>query len=121
MKSFGLGNCVLGVVFAIPVLAGCGGSQTLIAAPGGAQQSVRNSLPFSAAQGDVVAGAKDDDSPSWMAPDAHAQDLLYVTNTKTVTVYSYPRVSWKGSYASGIYLQVNASIKRGRVHHELGL
>ncbi len=33
---------------------------------------------------------------SWMAPDAKSKNLLYVTDVKTVTVYSYPRGRLEG-------------------------
>ncbi len=37
------------------------------------------------------------DRPSSMAPDAQAQDLLYVSDVRTVTVYSYPRGKFEGT------------------------
>jgi hypothetical protein len=36
-----------------------------------------------------------------MAPDAQAQDLLYVTNSKTITVYSYPGGKLEGQLKFG--------------------
>lgn len=38
---------------------------------------------------------------SWMAPDAAGQDLLYVANVKTITIYSYPRGKLEGSLRFG--------------------
>ena len=39
---------------AVIVLTGCGGSQALIGAPGAAQPSVRQSLPFPDASSDAI-------------------------------------------------------------------
>lgn len=38
-----------------------------------------------------------DNGSSWMAPEAVAQDLLYVANSTTVTVYSYPKGNLLGT------------------------
>jgi hypothetical protein len=97
LKSAGLGNYALGVVSAVSLLAGCGGSQALIAAPGAAQPSVRQSLPFPAARPDSVASSRNDGGQSWMVPDAKARDLLYVSNVSTVTAYSYPQGKLEGT------------------------
>jgi len=58
------------------MLAGCG-SQPSIGLPQSVTQQSHN--------------APDNDGASWMAPDAASQDLLYVTDVRTVTVYSYPQ------------------------------
>jgi len=69
---------VLSICAAAALLAGCGGSQPPIGAPGAIPQS-------------RVIGAHSDHSASWMAPGAAKDDLLYITNHDTVTVYSYPK------------------------------
>jgi hypothetical protein len=58
------------------MFAGCGGSQPPISALGTVPQN-------------FIAGATPGES--WMLPEAQTQDLLYVANSTTVTVYSYPR------------------------------
>lgn len=70
------------------VLAGCGGSQAPIGAPGAVPQSA--ALHSRSAQGE-------DRSGSWMAPDAASQDLLYVTDLQEVRVFSYPRGRYEGT------------------------
>src|SRR5580700_2647739 len=76
--SFHLSSCV-----AAAMLAGCGGSQPPIGAPGAALQS-------------SAIGTQVDHGGSWMAPEAKSEDLLYVGNTQGgpsgtgyITVYSY--------------------------------
>ena len=65
------------------LLAGCGGSHSLIGAPGAMPQSP--ALQSQSAQ-------RDDHSGSWMLPGAKAEDLLYVSNEgHTVKVYTYPK------------------------------
>jgi hypothetical protein len=72
-SRYGLGICV-----AVAMLAGCGGSQPPIGALGAMPQS--------------RAGATHDaHSGSWMLAEALSEDLLYISNVYTVTVYSYPR------------------------------
>ncbi len=78
MRSLGLGRYALSSCAAAALLAGCGGSQPSIGAPG--------ALPLSPAIGQYADG-----SGSWMLPEAKGEDLLYVSNVYTVTVYSYPR------------------------------
>jgi hypothetical protein len=93
MKSLGLSRyaLVMGVVSAM--LAGCRGSQPPIGAPGTMPQSSAQSLPF--AQRDAIA-AHDGSNSSWVAANAVAQDLLYVSDVRTVTVYSYPEGNFMG-------------------------
>jgi hypothetical protein len=115
MQSFGLSNYALGVVFAIALLAGCGGSQALIGAPAAVpQQSVRQSLPFQAMRDHAIA-AQDDKEPSWMAPDAKSKDLLYVSNTNTVTIYSYPHGKLEGRIRFGFVPVGECVDKKGDV------
>jgi hypothetical protein len=70
------------------MLAGCGGSQPPIGAPG--------ALPQSRAM--TMYGGNDQ---SLALPDAHGRDLLYVTGYPSTTLYTYP----KGEFIST--LQVN--------------
>ena len=60
------------------MLAGCGGSQPPIGAPGAAPQS-------------RAVAAHADGGGSWMLPEAKRDDLLYVTNNYDVSIYSFPR------------------------------
>jgi hypothetical protein len=91
MKVLELSRYALCISTAIAMLAGCG-SQAPIGAPGAMAQS-----PAIATHADR--------SGSWMAPDAQAQDLLYVSNVHNVTVYSYPKGDLigklKGFYVTG--------------------
>jgi len=66
------------------MLAGCGGSQTPIGAPG--------AMP----QGPAVAthGAH---GRSWMLPEAKSEDLLYVATGDNVYILSYPHGKLVGS------------------------
>src|SRR5579871_2302761 len=77
MKGLGLGRNALCSCVAAAVLTGCGGSQPPIAAMG--------AMPQSSA---AVTQAKH--RGSWMLPEAKNDDLLYVSNSYTVTAYSYP-------------------------------
>lgn len=78
MKSPRLSRYTLSISVAAALLAGCGGSQSPIGAPGAIPQSHSFSVHF-------------DHKGSWMAPGAPKDDLLYITNHDTVTVYSYPK------------------------------
>jgi hypothetical protein len=77
----------LSICVAAAMLAGCGGSQTLIGAPGAMPQSV---APQSQS-------TQCDDRESWVAPEAGSQDLLYVSDLQQVFVYSYPRGKYEGT------------------------
>jgi hypothetical protein len=60
------------------LLAGCGGSQPPIGAPGAMPQRRAATTPANRAE-------------SWMLPEAKSEDLLYASNTSNeVFVYSYP-------------------------------
>jgi hypothetical protein len=87
MKSLDFGRCALGISVAAEMLAGCGGSQPPIPAPGVMPQS-------SAIAAHVERGK------SWMLPEAKSEDLLYASNADAgsssdnhggVLVYAYPR------------------------------
>src|SRR5579871_1523245 len=80
MKSLDFSLYALSISVAAAMLAGCGGSQPLIGEPGAmAQSEVQPSI-----------SVQRDADGSWMVPDATRQDLLYIANSTTVTVYSYP-------------------------------
>jgi hypothetical protein len=83
-------------ICAAAVMSSCGssGSPLLFAPPATGWSSP--------AQGSVATSngnltARSDQSGSWMAPDAKEQDLLYVSNATTVTVYSYPQGKLEGT------------------------
>jgi sugar lactone lactonase YvrE len=79
MKSFSLSSYAITGGVALALLAGCGGSQSLIGAPRAPQLTVRQSLPLPAASGDAS-------SPQYKT----SGPLLYVSNdgeAHNVTVY----------------------------------
>jgi hypothetical protein len=69
---------------AAALLAGCGGSQPPIGAPGAMPQSRAATSPAP-------------HSGSWMLPEAGSQSLLYVSDFDAVRVFSYPRGKYEGS------------------------
>jgi hypothetical protein len=91
MRIWDFSRSAFGSCVAAAMLAGCGGSQPPIGAPGAMAQTA-------ALQGQA---AQRNDSGSWMAPDAASQDLLYVSDTHTVTVYSYPKGKLEGTIRFG--------------------
>lgn len=66
---------ILGLI-AIAAFAGCGGPQT-------------PTTPFAQQNAPATVGASR--ARSWMLPEAKNDDLLYVANVYTITVYSYPK------------------------------
>jgi hypothetical protein len=68
-------HSMLGIV-AMAAFAGCGAPQTSVT------PSVQQNPPI--AQGSGLAR-------SWMLPEAKSEDLLYVANVYTITVYSWPK------------------------------
>ena len=78
MKSSAFSRYALNSCLAAGLLAGCGGSQPPIGAPGAVAQT--STLATHADRG-----------TSWMLPEAKSENLLYVTNLRDVTVYSYPQ------------------------------
>lgn len=68
----------LSVSAASALIAGCGGLQPPIREPGVMMPQTHSFTAHS------------DRNGSWMAPAAAKDDLLYITNRDTVTVYSYP-------------------------------
>ena len=89
---YALTGCV-----AAAMLGGCGGSQSPIPAPGvasgSAAQQVLNARSFGSplALRNIAEAAQRDRGQSWMLPETKTDDLLYISNVYTVTVYSYPR------------------------------
>ena len=80
MKSFDLGRSALSSCAVLALLAGCGGSQPPIGAPGGMSQS-------------RAIATQAGDGRSWMLPEAKKENLLYVVDkgANDVFVYSYPK------------------------------
>ncbi|MGP8101891.1 MAG: hypothetical protein ACLQHL_14220 [Candidatus Cybelea sp.] len=77
MKSQQLSRFALSACAAVAMLAGCGGSQPPIGAPGPMPQT-------------IAIATHTDHRKSWMLPEAKAEDLLYVTDYGVgVIVYSY--------------------------------
>jgi len=78
MKPSALSCLALSILAAAAVLAGCGGSQPRIGAPGAMPQSP--AIMQHAERGG-----------SWMLPEAKSEDLLYVTSLPDLTILSYPQ------------------------------
>ena len=86
----------------VAVLAGCGGSQPPIGAPG--------AMPQSAA----IAGHTSRDG-SWMLPEAKNHDLLYVSKLKKIIIYSYPSAKVVGNLTGFVDASGLCSDHRGDV------
>ena len=87
MSRSDLSRYVLAISAAGAMLAGCGGSQPPIGAPGAIRQGL--AIPTHTAHG-----------KSWMLPEAKSEDLIYVTNgCGGVCVLTYPQGSLVGSLA----------------------
>lgn len=100
MIRFRFGRCVLGLLAATAMLAGCGGGVPP------AQQSAGNSESAAQLRARAITGAprdvrsfRPDRGHSWMDPDAKKVALLYVADeaTNDVYVYSYPAGKLKGT------------------------
>jgi len=99
MILLGFGRITLCICVAAAILGGCGGSQPPIGAPG-----VMPQLPGTATHG-----------TSWMLSEAKSKDLLYVTDVRAVTVYSYPKGKVEGKL-KGFYIAYGACAdKKGDV------
>ncbi len=81
MKSLDLSRYALCSCAAAAMLAGCGGSQPPIGAPG--------TMPQTAAQ--QSRSAQRYDGASWMAPEAKSENLMYITDGDSVVVLTYPK------------------------------
>lgn len=86
MRTLALSRDALCSLVAAALLAGCGGAQPPIAALGASPQSP--AIAAHAARGG-----------SWMLPEAKSEDLLYVSTSGGVSVFSYPRGKLEGSLA----------------------
>jgi hypothetical protein len=94
MKNVDFGRCALGICLAAAMLAGCGGSQPPIGAPGAMAQN-------------RAAAAHPDHSGSWMLPEAKSEALLYLSagqggESGFVKVFSYPQGKLVGT-VTGLY------------------
>lgn len=78
----------------LPLLACCSVSLFAIALPG-CSNSEPWLLPVTGASRSMPDASRR--APSWIAPDAASQDLLYVSDVSTVTVYSYPKGKLEGT------------------------
>jgi hypothetical protein len=78
MKSVDFGRYALCSCVAVALLAGCGGSQPPIGAPGAVLQT--SAVATHAERG-----------KSWMAPEAKSEDLLYISDYYGVHAYSFPK------------------------------
>ena len=88
---------------AVAMLAGCGGSQPPISAPGAMPQT--SALATHAERGG-----------SWMAHDAKSKDLLYVPAGPNVYVFSYPQGKHAGTFSGfNIALSACTNNKKGDV------
>src|SRR5579863_884632 len=85
----GLPFCV-----ALALLAGCSGAQS----PAGIPDTLHSD---SASRGAAMSLAQNR-AVSWMAPEAKNENLLYVSNVSSVTVYAYPSGTLVGTLA-GLY------------------
>ena len=61
------------------------------------------------------AAVRQDGEPSWMAAEAQAQDLLYVSNVHDVTVYSYPQGKLEGKLNGFYYALGDCVDKAGNI------
>ena len=95
MKSLGFGRCALCNCAAAAMLAGCGGLQPPIGAPGARPQT--RAIATQAERGG-----------SWMAAEAKSDNLLYIANYGGgVEIYSYrpARLKYVGYLATPLYAQ----------------
>jgi hypothetical protein len=89
---------------------GCCPSTTVQEAVGGSYvaQAAADFGPLTS----VHVDERSDPAGSWISPDSVTEDLLYVTDVKTVTVYSYPQVNWKVNLRAFIRRPASVSIKK---------
>ena len=84
MRISDFSRYAIGFFVTAAMLAGCGGSQPPIGAPGAMPQS-------------RAIATHADRSGSWMLPEAQTQDLLYVTDYTYVKVFTYPQLKQAGT------------------------
>ena len=107
MKSFGLGTYALSGGVAVALLAGCGGSQPPIGAPGAMPQT-------------SAIATHADRGKSWMLPEAKGEDLIYaVGGCGGTCILSYPGGKVVGAitgYDGGAYESADCSDAKGNVY-----
>lgn len=96
MKVLGLVFCVFVLCSTVVMLVGCstGGAVTGPAQNGAPSRSIRGPLgvaSLAATRATAASREQTNRGASWMAPEARNDDLLYISNAYTVTVYSYPK------------------------------
>jgi hypothetical protein len=96
MKNITHGRRALSLGAAAALLAGCGGSQPPIGAPGAVPQS--RAIATHAERGG-----------SWMLPEAKGEDLLYISNYSNVLVFAYPQGKLVGTL-KGFYSAVGECV-----------
>jgi hypothetical protein len=111
MRFLGFGPYPLSACAAAAMLAGCGGSQPSIGAPGAMPQT--SAIATRAERG-----------KSWMLPEAKNEDLLYVTipgesSSGTVEIFSYPAGNQVGELS--LYASELCSDTAGNVFITQGL
>ncbi len=100
MNSLSRSRCALCVSIVTALLAGCGGSQPPIGAPGAIPQSLAIAQETNRTDARTPLGATAESrvpNRSWMSPNTQSQDLLYVTDASYVSVYSYPQGTLVGA------------------------
>lgn len=124
MRTSDFARYAIGLCAASAILAGCGGGvQSQPAPPGAFQQGATQSrfgqpfgrrLSASDAASSIVVSGLQTREPSWMLPEARAEQLLYVTNyyTNIVRVYSYPAGKLVGSLTTDIVAPVGACVDK---------
>ena len=93
MSFLKIGRCVLALC-AVAEIASCGRSQVPVASPEVLRGGVSVNL---APPARLHAAAVAREEPSSMSPSVASQDLLYVSDARTVTVYSYPQGKLEGT------------------------
>ena len=107
MRIQDLGRHALTSCVAIAMLAGCGGSQPPIGAPGAMPQS-------------GTSATRATHGKSWMRPEAKNEDLVYVSNGRnTLRVFSYPKGKPVGVLDVG-YPGASCSDSHGNVYISSG-
>ncbi len=82
--------CVAFALIAMAAMTGCGGLQ---------QAQVNNVVPAAPSEQRTALGAPNPErAKSWMLPEAKSEDLLYIANVYTITVYSYPKGKLVGTF-----------------------
>lgn len=103
-------QCALWLCATAAAFAGCSseGKSTLLPSPvsqSALSQSGQTS-PY-----ETMAKEEQGSRPSWIAPDASSQDLLYVTDVHAVTVYSYPSGRLEG-ILKGFYSPIGECVDK---------